>query len=131
MGGADLEDRVLEGAEPTLPTVKTKVRDAGAPNQVRTPLEPSSRVSLRTDSLPAPDCAGSALTGWPATLSTASACALSPVTVATWTTHGQGTGGSATGSFLLKVPLSPVVTARPSALAQEFVPPMTPLPGSD
>src|SRR5204862_6537218 len=57
------------------------------------------------------------------------ACA--PSTVDTCTTHGPGTGGSATGSFLLKEPLASVVTALPSELAQELVPPITPRDGVD
>lgn len=69
--------------------------------------------------------------GWPATVNTASASACSPVTVATCTTQGHGFGGSVTGSFLLKAPFLSVVTARPSALAQELVPPTTPRFGVD
>ncbi len=124
-----MEDGVLDGDEPALPTVKTSVRDAGAPNQVSSPLEPSSRVSDRTDRRPAAGSAGSGSTACPATWRTVSADALAPVTVATCTTHGHGTGGSDTGSFLLKTPLASVVTARPSALAQELVPPITPARG--
>lgn len=119
----------LTGVEPRLPTVKTMVRAGGAPNQVRTPLDPSSRAPVRTASRPPGGGFGRAATGWPATSNTTSAAACSPVTVAMWTTQGQGRGGSATGSFLLKPPLESVVTARPSALAQALVPPITPRAG--
>lgn len=121
----------LTGADPRFPTVKTSCREGGAPNQVRIVLSPSSRVVASTASLPPPVSFGSAATGWPATTNTASAVACSPVTVATCTTQGQGAGGSATGIFLPKSPLAPVVTARPSALAQELVPPITPRSGVD
>ncbi|KMS84314.1 hypothetical protein ACZ91_48340 [Streptomyces regensis] len=117
------------GLMPVLPTVKTRVRPGGAPNQVSSPPPPVSRVSDSTASRPAERSAGSGATGWPATSRTASASAPAPVTVATCTTQGQGTGGSATGSFRLKAPSAPVVTARPSPFAQELVPPTTPRAG--
>lgn len=121
----------LTGAEPRLPTVTTSVREGGAPNQVRMPLLPSSRGAVRTLRRPVPDCSGIGATGWPPIFNSASTTACSSVTVATCTTQGQGFGGAATGSGLLKAPLASVVTARPSALAQELVPPITPWPGVD
>lgn len=48
------------GEVPTLPTVRTSVRFAGAPNQVSRPSEPSSRVSVSTDRRPPGACAGTA-----------------------------------------------------------------------
>lgn len=121
----------LTAAVPTLPTVKTSVREGGAPNEVSSPLEPSSRVSVSTESRPPLSSSGSGSTECPATMKMASASAFAPVTVATCTTHGHGSGGSATGSSLLKSPFASVVTARPSALAQELVPPITPRDGTD
>ncbi|MBM7092818.1 hypothetical protein JTP67_30805, partial [Streptomyces sp. S12] len=49
-----------------------------------------------------------------------------PVTVSACTTHGQGTGGSTTGRVRRNRPDPSVVTARPSASAQESVPSGTP-----
>ncbi len=86
---------------------------------------------MSTDSRPPDDSAGSGSTACPATWKIASASAFAPVTVATCTTQGHGTGGSATGSLLLKRPSASVVTARPSGLAQELVPPVSPRDGTD
>ena len=85
--------------------MNTSVREGGAPNQVSTAgvaLEPDvgehGEPAVRRS-------AGSGPAACPATLNAASTAAFSPVTVATCTTQGQGLGGSATGSFLLKAPL--------------------------
>lgn len=130
MGGADLEPGFFTGEVPTLPTVKTSSRAGGAPNQVNSPLEPVSRPSVRRDSRPPDASLGNGSTECPATSKAASAAAFGPVMVETCTTHGHGTGGSATGNSRRKPPSSSAVTARPSALAQVSVPPGTPRAGS-
>lgn len=121
----------LTGKVPTLPTVRTSSRAGGAPNQVNSPLEPVSRLSVRSDSRPPDASRGNGSTECPATWKAASAAAFGPVMVETCTTHGHGTGGSATGNSRRKSPLSSAVTARPSPLAQVSVPPGTPRDGTD